>query len=135
MGSILTLCSQVAPDDSDDPGITCEHTCADWYDERVKIPKNSERLLWEYDLDGVDLSGELPDAICERVMARGGWAEMQWLMRVAGTNRLRSYLEKRGVHVLPPREVAFWGFACSVPDELVREWVDVARGRQEEWRG
>ena len=100
----------------------------------MSIPEDIERLLWEYDLDGVELSGELPDAICERVMARRGWTEMQWLMRVAGTHRLRSYLERGGAQVLAPREVAFWGFACSVPDELVREWVDVARCRQEEWR-
>ena len=74
----------------------------DCYNELVNIPRNIERLLWEYDLDGLDLSSELPDTICGRVMARGGWAEMQWLIRVVGTERLRSYLEKRGAHELPP---------------------------------
>jgi hypothetical protein len=101
----------------------------------VKIPGNIERILWEYNLDGLDLSSEMPDAICERVMARGSWAEMQWLMRVVGAKRLRSFLEKRGAHVLPPREVAFWSLVCSVPDRLVQEWVGAARARQEEWRG
>ncbi len=108
---------------------------SDCYNELVDIPRNIERLLWEYDLDGLDLSSEPPDAICERVMARGGWAEMQWLIRVVGAERLRSYLERRGAQVLPPREVAFWGLVCSVPDRLVQEWVGVARERQKEWRG
>ena len=101
----------------------------------MNLPPNIERLLSEYDLEGLDLSNELPDAICGRVMVHGGWAEMQWLIRVVGTERLRSYLEKRGFHELPPREVAFWGLACSVPDRLVQEWVGVARARQQEWRG
>ena len=101
----------------------------------MDIPENIEQLLWEYDIDGLDLSSELPDAICGRVMARGGLAEMQWLIRVVGVKRLRSYLEKRGAHELPPREVAFWGLVCSVPDVLLQEWVGAARARQQEWRG
>ena len=105
------------------------------YNGLVRIPGNIERLLWEYDLDGLDLPSELPDAICERVMGHGGWAEMQWLIRVAGAERLRSYLQWRGAQVLPPREVAFWGLVCSAPDTLVGTWISSARARQEDWRG
>jgi len=118
--------------------LKCDFDDSPWtdcYNDPVNIPENIERLMWEYDIDGLDLSSELPDAICGRVMARGGWAEMQWLIRVVGAKRLRSYLEKRGAHVLPPREIAFWGFVCSVPDVLLQEWVGAARARQREWRG
>ena len=101
----------------------------------MKIPGDIEQLLWEYDLDGVDSWTELPDAVIERVMARGGWSEMQWLIREVGAERLRSYLKRRGARVLPPREVAFWGLACSVPDALVQEWVTDSRARWSEWRG
>lgn len=112
-----------------------EGTGAHCYNEIVKVPGDIEQLLWEYDLDGVDSWTELPDAVIERVMARGGWSEMQWLFREVGAERLRSYLERRGARVLPPREVAFWGLACSVPDALVQEWVIQSRTRQSEWRG
>jgi len=108
---------------------------SDCYNELVNIPQNIERLLWEYDLDGLDFTSELTDVICGRVMARGCWAEMQWLISVVGPEHLRSYFEKRGAHELPPREVAFWGLACSVPDRLVQQWVGAARARQQEWRG
>jgi len=120
-------------------GISCVACAArassDCYNELVNIPQNIERLLWEYDLDGLDLTSELTDTICGRVMAHGCWAEMQWLISVVGPENLRSYLEKRGAHELPPREVAFWGLACSVPDRLVQQWVGAARARQREWRG
>lgn len=108
---------------------------ADCYNEIMKIPGNISRLLWECDLDGIDSWTELPDAVVESVMARGGWSEMEWLIREVGAERLRSYLERRGARVLPPREVAFWSLACSVPDELVQEWVTDSRARRSEWCG
>lgn len=101
----------------------------------MKIPRDIERLLWEYDLNGIDLWTELPEAVLERVMVRGGWVEMKWLIREVGAERLRSYLEKRGARVLPPREVAFWGLACSVPDAVVQEWVIQSRARRSAWCG
>lgn len=101
----------------------------------MKIPRNIQRLLWEFDLDEIEAVTDVPDSVIERVMAVGGWAEMRWLIRDVGTERLRSYLEARGARVLPPREVAFWGLACSIPDALVYEWVGLARERQEAWRG
>lgn len=101
----------------------------------MEIPGEIQRLLWEYDLDGIALWTEVSEAVIERVMARGGWAEMQWLLGEVGADRLRSYLERRGARVLPPREVAFWGLACSVSDTLVQEWVTESRARRSEWRG
>ena len=105
------------------------------YNKTVKIPGDIQRLMWEYDIDDFDSWAELPVAVLDRVMARGGWAEMQWLIRDVGVERMRSYLDRRGARVLPPREVAFWGLACSVPDELVNEWLVRSRERQSEWRG
>jgi hypothetical protein len=101
----------------------------------MEIPENVKRLLWEYDLDETSVSKEIPNAICERVMAHGGWDEMKWLVQVAGTERLRSYLEERGADVLPPREVAFWSFVCVVPERQASEWIGAARERQAEWHG
>jgi len=100
----------------------------------VKIPNDIHRLLWEYDLDDIDLWTELPEVVIERVMALGGWVQMQWLLNEVETEDLRSYLERKGARVLPPREIAFWGLACSVPDALVQEWVIQSRARRIEWR-
>lgn len=101
----------------------------------MTIPPGVRRLLWEYDLDRVDLPDELPDAVIERVMARGGWSEMQWLIHEIGLVRLRSVLDRRGARTLLPREIAFWGFACSAPDDLVQDWINEARNRQRQWQG
>lgn len=101
----------------------------------MKIPQTIKKLLWEYDLDEIAGATDMPDSVIERVMVAGGWAEMRWLIHEAGIDRLRSYLDARGARVLPAREIAFWGLACSFPDALVREWVSAARERQAAWRG
>ena len=101
----------------------------------MDIPENIRHLLSEYDLDEIDLSTGVPNAVCERVMAHGRWEEMQWLIQVVGSERLRSFLEERGTNVLWPREVAFWSLVCSVPEKQASEWIVAARVRQAAWRG
>ena len=99
------------------------------------LPAGVERLLWEYDLDALREAPELPEVVLERVMARGGWEEMRWLLTTCSSERLRRFLEERGAGVLPPRELAFWSFACSVPEDRSTLWVREASQRQAAWRG
>ena len=101
----------------------------------VEIPSNVLRLMWEYDQDSLIQGSELPDAIIERVMARGGWAEMQWLLRTVDRERLRTFLTECGSRVLPARELSFWSLACEIPEEIATNWRQGARRREREWRG
>ena len=71
----------------------------------------------------------------ERVMARGRWEEMCWLLAHFDRERLRSFLALRGLRRLPPRELRFWGVICGVPSEELDRWVAAARERERSWRG
>ena len=88
----------------------------------VEAPSQLEGEAWER-------------LITERVMARGGWADMRWLLATVGRERLAAYLAARGHRVLPPREVRFWATVCHVPDAEANSWVEEARRREREWRG
>ena len=99
------------------------------------IPPNVLRLMWEYDPEDVLQASSVPDVVIERVMARGGWPEMEWLLRTVGRERLRSILADRGSRVLPPRELSFWAVACDVPEETASIWRRDARRQESRWRG
>ncbi len=101
----------------------------------MRFPGSVERLLWEYDLQALRLEPELPEVVIERVMARGGWEPMRWLLSTCSPKRRRRFLEERGRRVLPPRELNFWAFASSVPEDRTTEWVREARERESAWRG
>ncbi len=101
----------------------------------MRFPDTVEQLLWEYDLEALRAEPELPEIVIERVMARGGWEPMRWLLSASSPERRRRFLEERGRKVLPPRELNFWAFASSVPEERTFEWVREARRREAAWRG
>ena len=99
------------------------------------LPPGIESLLWEYDPKDLRAVEELPDVVLGRIMARGGWDEMRWLLANCDRQRMRDFLETRGRRLLPPREMAFWGFACSLPERRTSELVEESRHRQQTWRG
>lgn len=75
----------------------------------------------------------LDRVIVERVMERGGWESMRWLLGAYRRSELREFLEKRGRRVLPPRELRFWSWATGVPGSVATSWVHEARERAEKW--
>ncbi len=101
----------------------------------MRIPQSVLDLMWEFDPAGLAALTELPDALIERVMARGRWEDMRWLLAAADRERLRSYLERRGARVLPPRELRFWLFIARVPEPQATAWVSSAREREAAWKG
>jgi hypothetical protein len=99
----------------------------------MEFPKYVQDLLWEYDLEDPQVSDRLDRVVVERVMERGGWASMRWLLEAYQRSELREFLEKRGRRVLPPRELRFWSWATGVPDPVAASWVREARERAEKW--
>ena len=101
----------------------------------TSIPGGVRKLMWEYDQGLLSASGGIPGAVIERVMAHGGWAEMQWLLTNVSRRRLRRFLMDRGSRVLPARELSFWALACDVPEPTAARWRREARQREKSWRG
>jgi hypothetical protein len=98
------------------------------------IPPFVRELLWEYDLDDPEIVGRLDRVLVERVMERGGWEAMRWLLESFDRADLRAFLEKRGRRVLPARELRFWAWASGVPEPTTTSWVQSARKREPVWR-
>lgn len=104
------------------------------YNMFMELPQSVRDLLWEYRIeDRVEPQWE--DAVLERVMQRGGWSEMRWLLRAFGHARLRDFLSRRGHRVLTPRELRYWAFIADVPGDEQDAWVAAARRRERAWRG
>jgi hypothetical protein len=100
----------------------------------MQIPQTIRELLWEYEIeDRIEAPWE--NTVLERVMQRGGWSEMQWLLRTFDRRRLREFLTDRGHRALAPRELRYWSFVCGVPGDDQDAWVVAARRREQSWRG
>lgn len=105
------------------------------YNQFMELPQSVRTLLSEYDLrEGTDGAGWQRAAV-ERVMSRGRWEEMRWLLAAFDRDRLRSYLGGRGRRALSPRELRFWCMVCEVPPAQADVWVAEARSRERAWRG
>ena len=100
----------------------------------MTLPPTVRALLWEYDLDTVPSAKGWQSTAIERVMMRGCWDDMRWLLREFDTRQLLAYLERRGRRVLPPRELRFWARICEVPEDEQDSWVHEARTRERAWR-
>lgn len=101
----------------------------------MKLPPAILDLMWEYDRAALIASEEVPDVVLERVMTRGSWDDMRWLLASEERTRLAAYLERRGSRVLPPRALRFWCLAAGVGEPRATDWVRRARDREASWRG
>ena len=126
----LALCSH-APD-------LVDHDLERWkifiYNRFMEIPEGVQSILWEYSLDEIPSGDRWQSAIIERVMQRGCWDDMLWLLRVFDRERLLVFLERRGRRALAPRELRFWSRICGVPEDDQDTWVLESRARERAWR-
>ncbi len=83
------------------------------------VPPEVAWLFWEVDVDRLDPHAR-PDYVIERVMTRGDWAAMKWLVATFSRAQLGGFLERKG-HRIPPRERAFWALITGTK-------VDAGRG-------
>ena len=70
-------------------------------------------MFWEVDPAAIDLERHR-DYVTLRVMERGDWAAMQWLVRTFSTSDLADVLVRKGDQ-LPSRERAFWSLIAGLP--------------------
>jgi hypothetical protein len=91
------------------------------------IPGNLHWLFWEVDPHTIDLERHR-DYVLERVMTRGDWAAMRWLVRTFSPAIMASFLEHKAER-LPPRERAYWSLIAGLPR------VSVPGGSRPSWAG
>jgi len=98
----------------------------------AEIPEFVFPLFWEYDQGTINII-EHADLIIGRIMERGIWASMLWLRKTYQEKKLVSFLEKKGRHVLPPRELNYWSLITGVPVEQREKWIKESRERPHVW--
>ena len=100
----------------------------------MEIPTTIQTLMWEYSQDEIPSGEKWQSAIIERVMQRGCWEDMRWLLQAYDPERLRAFLERRGRRTLAPRELRFWATICGLPKDQQDTWVHESRERVGAWR-
>lgn len=98
------------------------------------VPNSVRLLLHDYALPSRLDAAVWERLIVERVMERGNWEAMRWLLAQFGRARLSQYLRERGHRVLPPRELRFWSLVTGIPNSVADQWVRRARDRVRAWR-
>jgi hypothetical protein len=105
------------------------------YNIGVELPLSVRKLLHDFDMPA-DPFGEVWErAIIGRVMERGTWVDMRWLLASFGRERLAGFLAERGHKTLAPRELRFWSTVCHAPECQADRWVAAAIAGQRAWRG
>ena len=79
---------------------------------RDDLPEAVARLLWDVDLARFDLDKDRR-LVFERVMSRGTWEAMKWLMRRYPREDLAAFVRAHGRRILAPRDLAYWALVCE----------------------
>ena len=69
-------------------------------------------MFWDVDPGTIDIVRHR-DYVIERIMTRGDWHAMRWLVEHVGKSELAAFLHSRG-HVLTPRDRAFWSLIAGI---------------------
>jgi hypothetical protein len=77
------------------------------------IPPELTWLFWDVDPATLDLVLHR-DYVLERVMTRGDWLAMRWLIDHVAKPDLAAFLRRRGDR-LTPRDRAFWSLMADLP--------------------
>ena len=72
-----------------------------------RLPRELKRVFWNADFDKLDLRSDA-DAIIARVVEFGMLAEVQWLIRQYGLERIHTFFREVGSPEVSDRTVAFW---------------------------
>jgi hypothetical protein len=91
------------------------------------IPAELAWLFWDVDPTTIDLALHR-DYVIERVMSRGDWFAMRWLVANVEPAELAAFLRQHG-HRLSPRDRAFWCLIAEVP------WRATPGGGRPGWAG
>jgi hypothetical protein len=91
------------------------------------IPTELAWLFWDIDPTTLDLERHR-DYVLERIMTRGDWLAMCWLIDHVDKPVLAEFLSRRGDQ-LTPRDRAFWSLIADVPHR------PVAGGGRPSWAG
>jgi len=98
----------------------------------AEIPGFLYPLFWEYEPKKIDIRHHAT-LIIGRIMERGSWTSMIWLQKTYSKAQIVFFLEKKGRHALPPRELSYWALIYGISPKKKEKWLKDARGRTDVW--
>lgn len=101
-------------------------------EKEMFLPPSLYTFFWEYDPETLDVR-KFSTFIIERLMERGSWEAMQWLLASFSRQQRFDYLQTRGRKILSPKVLNYWAIMSDVPDPMRRQWLADARARADIW--
>ncbi len=102
--------------------------------DSTRIPESLFELFWELEPETIHIVRH-GDFVMSRIMERGNWEAMRWLLKTYSKKQLASFLKKRGRLILPPRELNYWSLVTGIAKEKRTDWVRESRGKYSVWSG
>ena len=102
------------------------------HDRERALPPSLHTFFWEYDPATLD-TRKYATFVMERLMERGSWEAMQWLLAAFSGAERYTYLQTRGRKKLSPKALNYWAIMSDVPELERRQWVADARARDDIW--
>jgi len=96
------------------------------------LPPFLHTFFWDHDPGTLDVQ-QHAFFVMERLMERGSWAAMQWLLDSFSGQQRYSFLEARGKRVLSPKSLNYWAIMSDIPEPVRRQWLIEANARSDTW--
>jgi len=93
--------------------------------DTCRLPGFLFSLFWDCDPTALDAKHHAA-FIQGRIMQRGSWSAMRWLLRQYGAIVLADFLQTRGYKTLAPRELNYWALLCDMDPVIRRRMVQGA---------
>jgi hypothetical protein len=85
-------------------------------ENKKPIPIQICNFFWEYAPESIDIETH-QDLIITRIAEIGSWDSMKWLLKTYSKEQILSFLNKKGIQTLPPRELNYWLLMMGISSE------------------
>ncbi|HEV3116460.1 MAG TPA: hypothetical protein VGY58_05370 [Gemmataceae bacterium] len=87
-----------------------------------RLPTSFRRLFWDHNFRNLSWRDD-QDLITARILSCGSWADITWLRKRLGDDRLRQWIVRREGRNLSPRQLRFWEVILGLPHRQVSAWL------------
>ncbi len=95
--------------------------------ETQGLPRELKPLFWDCDFGRLRWEKDR-DLVAGRILARGDWHAVRWLVEAMGKAGLRDWLCRRRGKGLDARILRFWELVLDLPHREVNAWLQEQAG-------
>ena len=91
-----------------------------------------KKYFWDYDFGIIDCDKN-DNVIMHRIMERGDFESMCWLMKKYSSKQLSNFIRSKGYKLLPLRELNYWAIMSNMKNHERKELMKKAKKRTGIW--